>query len=372
MLPFTQVDGSTLDWIGNKIFKVAKYPPGQRKSVKPLKSKKHSAQENPSSFLLRLLLSASPYYVSGSILAQRLKMSRVGVWSRIAKLREAGLSIEASQNRGYRLAAEPDKFNQSLLEAWIHEEKTKCKIFVQNSIDSTNSEAEKLLANGEKGPFAVIANEQKKGRGRLGRSWYSPQSGNIHLSMAFRPDVNLIQLRSFTLWQGICIAQLLRTHTGNENISLKWPNDLVINGKKLGGMLTEASIDCERVRSMIFGIGLNVNSLSARYPKSISNSASSLHDLAGRTFRVHEITAKIIKVVLAAYKQCTQGLPETELEAKWENMDALLEKKVEIKIGKETLTGKAVGIDTNGALKVKAKNGRIRLIHSGEVTVKKW
>ena len=226
--------------------------------------------------------------MSGSILAQRLKMSRVGVWSRIAKLREAGLSIEASQNRGYRLAAEPDKFNQSLLEAWIHEEKTKCKIFVQNSIDSTNSEAEKLLANGEKGPFAVIANEQKKGRGRLGRSWYSPQSGNIHLSMA------------------------------------------------------------------------------------LSNSASSLHDLAGRTFRVHEITAKIIKVVLAAYKQCIQGLSESELEAKWENMDALFEKKVEIRIGKETLTGKAVGIDANGALKLKAKNGRIRLIHSGEVTVKKW
>ena len=123
---------------------------------------------------------------------------------------------------------------------------------------------------------------------------------------------------------------------------------------------------------MIFGIGINVNSLSARYPKSISNSASSLHDLAGRTFRVHEITAKIIKVVLAAYKQCIEGLSEQELEARWKKMDALLEKKVEIRIGKETLKGKAVGIDTNGALKVKVKNGTIRLIHSGEVTVKKW
>lgn len=299
-------------------------------------------------------------------------MSRVGVWSRIAKLREAGLSIEASQNRGYRLAAEPDKFNQSLLEAWIHEEKAKCKVFVLNSTDSTNSEAEKLLANGEKGPFAVVANEQKKGRGRLGRTWYSPKSGNIHLSIAFRPDVNLIKLRSFTLWQGVCIAELLRMHSGNNDISLKWPNDLVIKERKLGGMLTEASIDCERVRSMIFGIGLNVNSLSARYPKSISASSTSLHDLTGQTFRIHEITAKLIKVVITAYKQCIRGLSEKELEANWENMDALLEKKVEVKVGKETLYGKAAGIDTNGALKIKAKNGRIRLIHSGEVTIKKW
>ena len=160
---------------------MTKYPPGKRKSVRPSIGIKGSTSENPSSLLLRILLSASPYYVSGSIIAERLKMSRVGVWARISKLREAGLLIEASQNRGYRLSAEPIKYNQPLLEAWLNQVHTKCKIYVHDTIDSTNSEAERLLANGEKGPFAVISNHQSKGRGRLGRKWYSPRTGNINI-----------------------------------------------------------------------------------------------------------------------------------------------------------------------------------------------
>ena len=98
-------------------------------------------------------------------MAQKLKMSRVGVWSRVDKLRKAGLSIDASQNRGYRLVAEPNLLNQPLLEAWLKECRKSCKVFVHDEVDSTNSEAERLLANGEKAPFAVLANTQRKGRG---------------------------------------------------------------------------------------------------------------------------------------------------------------------------------------------------------------
>ena len=126
---------------------------------------------NPSIFLLKMLLSAAPNYLSGSDLAKSLNMSRVGVWARITKLREAGLIIEASQNRGYRLSAEPKRCNQSLLEALLLKAETKCKIFVHDTIDSTNSEAERLLANGEKGPFAVISNHQSNGRGRRGQAY---------------------------------------------------------------------------------------------------------------------------------------------------------------------------------------------------------
>ena len=170
-----------------------KYPPGKRKNVIPQKSKaRKSKTENPSSYVLRMLLGASPYYVSGSMLAQKLKMSRVGVWSRINKLRQAGLSIEASQNRGYRLADEPDLLNLPLIEAWMKECRKNCKVFVYDELDSTNSEAERLLANGEKAPFAVLANTQAKGRGRLGRNWHSPKGGNLYLSLAFRPNFHRV------------------------------------------------------------------------------------------------------------------------------------------------------------------------------------
>ena len=121
---------------------MSKYPSGKRKSIKSPVAKRVKASENPSSYVLRMLLASSPYYVSGSLLAQKLKMSRVGVWSRINKLRRQGLSIDASQNRGYRLAAEPDLLNQPLLEAWMRESGKTCKVFVHDEVDSTNSFAE--------------------------------------------------------------------------------------------------------------------------------------------------------------------------------------------------------------------------------------
>lgn len=317
-----------------------------------------------------MLLGASPYYVSGSMLAQKLKMSRVGVWSRINKLRQAGLSIEASQNRGYRLADEPDLLNLPLIEAWMKECRKNCKVFVYDELDSTNSEAERLLANGEKAPFAVLANTQAKGRGRLGRNWHSPKGGNLYLSLAFRPNVDLIKLRSFTLWQGLQIASLLRSLTGIEKASVKWPNDLVHEGKKFGGMLTEASIDCERVRSLIFGIGINVNCPQSRFPTSLSKIATSLEALKGESFRIHEIAAKVIRTSLEAYQACLKGGIEQNLLAKWDDFDALCGEKIQVSMGKEMIIGKALGIDPACGLKVKLRNGRIRTVHAGEVTLR--
>lgn len=350
---------------------MAKYPTGKRKSIIPAKGKtKAQDSENPSSYVLRMLLAASPYYVSGSILAQKLKMSRVGIWSRINKLRQAGLSIDASQNRGYRLVAEPDLLNQPLLEAWMKECRKSCKVFVFDDVDSTNSAAERLLANGEKGPFAVLANTQSKGRGRLGRNWHSPKGGNLYLSIGFRPDVDLIKLRSFTLWQGIQIGILLRSLTGIDGISVKWPNDLVFKGKKMGGMLTEASIDCERVRSLVFGVGLNVNCAKSRFPSSLSKIATSIEGVKGESFRIHEIAARIIKTSLNAYRDCIKGSAEKNLMERWKEFDALAGQKVTISMGKEKVVGTATGIDSSGALKVKLRNGRFRSIQAGEVTLR--
>ena len=351
---------------------MTKFPPGQRKSVRPSSKIKGDLEEDPSCLLLRILLSASPYYVSGSLLAERLKMSRVGVWARITKLREAGLLIEASQNRGYRLSAEPKKYNKSLLEAWLKQLRTTCKISVLDTVDSTNSEAERILANGEKEPFAVISNHQSNGRGRLGRKWYSPATGNINISIGFRPNINLLKLRTFTLWQGTHIAELLRSFTANNSISIKWPNDLVINEKKLAGMLTEASIDTDQVKTLIFGIGININSSTKRFPKSLSKTSTSLKDLTDRYQRIHELSAQLIKTILLAYNKCIEGYSEREIILKWEKLDALFKRNVEVSNGKDKFNGRAIGIDSEGSLKIKLRNGRIKLVKSGEVSVSKW
>ena len=347
-----------------------KYPTGKRKrGIPPKTISRSKVEKDPSSYVLRMLLNASPYYVSGSILAEKLKMSRVGVWSRVDKLRQAGLTIEASQNLGYRLAGEPNKFNLPLLKAWMKENKKKCELYTHDQIDSTNNEVERLLANGQKAPFAVLANKQNNGRGRMGRIWHSPEGGNIYLSLGFRPNVQAIRIRNFTLWQGLNICNFLRNYLSNEKIKIKWPNDIYFEGRKLAGMLTEASIDCERIKTLVFGIGLNVNVSSRHYPKGLKKDSVSLQDIMGEQLRLHEIASKLIKIILASYNETVTKSLNDELLDGWDEVDELKGTKIRINSGKEKITGKAAGIDGEGNLLVKLRNGRFKKVHSGEIIV---
>jgi BirA family transcriptional regulator, biotin operon repressor / biotin---[acetyl-CoA-carboxylase] ligase len=347
---------------------MAKYPKGRRRTVSPKPKGKSSRLEDPSCYLLRILLAARPDYVSGTVLAERLKMTRVAIWGRIDKLRSQGLDIEAARNRGYRLEAEPDHFNQYLLEAWLRDKGVVCPSYVFDSLDSTSSEAERQLAGGKRGSFAVISSSQEKGRGRLGRKWHSPSAGNLYLSVAFRPKMPALRLRLLTLWLATRLCNHLRSLSGID-IMVKWPNDLVVNGRKVGGMLTEASIDTEHVRTLVFGLGLNVNAARNRFPKALKDTASSLRSEAGRGFHLHELTAETIDIILKGYKECLDKLDSKTLKRYWNPLDALKGKQVIAKSGKEIVKGKASGIDDSGALLIKLRNGRIRAHSSGDVTL---
>ena len=345
-----------------------KYPKGRKKGYALKKRHDLKSKESPNSYLLRILLDASPFYVSGSSMADKLNVSRVAIWARISNLRKIGFDIKASQNKGYRLASEPNEFNHELLIAWLLRLNENCKIFSYKSIDSTNSEAERLLASGESGPFAIVADKQDIGRGRMGKNWHSPpNNGNLYLSIAFRPNIDAIKLRMFTLWQGICICDYLRSYTKNNEILLKWPNDIVINGKKLGGMLTEASIDFENIRYLIFGFGLNINSKITNYPQSIRKIATSLFEVTKEKHRIHEITANIIKIILLSYEECCKGVNQNKITNNWNKLDALRNKKISLSVGKETIRGTAMGINNTGGLKIKLSRGELKTFHSGEV-----
>ena len=349
---------------------MAKYPKGVKKAYTPkLKQRRVRKRENPDVYVLRCLLQASPHYVSGNHLAEKLKMSRVGVWAHVDKLRKAGLSIEASQNRGYRLDGEPDLLVSPLLEAWLKECKTDCPFYLLQKTDSTNSEAERLLAEGVGTPFAVLSHQQDSGRGRMGRTWHSPKGGNLYLSIALRPNVELVKFRNFTLWQGISIGKYLKDLTGIQNLLVKWPNDLICDNKKLGGMLTEASIDCDQVRSIVFGIGLNVNSKLGDFPKDLRDDSTSLLAASGISWRLHELAAKLIKTCLVASKECLGKDADNKLLKEWKEMDYLKGKKIKVQSGKETYTGRADGIDHSGGLRLKLRNGRGRVDHAGEVSL---
>ncbi len=324
---------------------------------------------DPSSFLLGSLIKAKPHHVSGSALGEKLKMSRVGIWARINKLRKDGLAIEATQNLGYRLVGEPKIYNRFLIEAWLHECGLSCPVHLFDSLESTNSQAEKILAEGASAPFVVLANKQTSGRGRRERIWHSPKEGNIYLSIAFRPDVELVKLRNFTLWQGICIARFLESFTGVEGICLKWPNDLMHQEKKFGGMLTEASIDCDRVRSLVFGLGINVNVSTSRLPPEIQARSCSLSSITSSKWPLHELTAKLIAICLNSSNECFKKNTDERLIEAWQGLDFLKGKKISVDSGKVSYQGIANGIDISGGMRLKLKNGKEVIVHAGEISI---
>ena len=350
---------------------MSKYPKGQKKSYKINCTDVRISKENLNCTILRLLLNACPCYLSGNEIANRLKVSRVAIWSRIAKLRSEGFCIEATQNKGYRIATEPTLINESFLKAWLQKLKTECSIFVLEKLDSTNSEAERMLANETKAPFAIIANKQTSGRGRIGKDWHSPASGNIYLSLAFKPNIHAVRLRKFTLLQGISICKYLRKATNNNEIMLKWPNDIICNGKKLGGMLTEAKVDCENIRSLVFGLGLNVNTKKSSFPKSLQDVVTSIYHIQEKYTRVHQLTANIVKIILKSYHECIKGVDDVEFVNRWNELDSQFGKIIHIISGKKEINGKAIGIDPYGGLIVKLKNGHKKIIHSGEIITTK-
>ncbi len=351
---------------------MAKYPKGIRKVLHPSKVKAKGIKTNdPNAFLLSSLLKASPQFISGNYLAEKLKMSRVGIWSRIDKLRKTGLLIEACQNRGYRLAGEPNTLVRPLLEAWFKECKLEYPFHLLDRVDSTNSEAERLLASGHRAPFIVLSHQQEKGRGRMGRKWHSPKGGNLYLSIALQPNVELVKFRNFTLWQGVSIGKFLQKHTGVEDLRVKWPNDLLLNNRKLAGMLTEASIDCDQVRSIVFGFGLNINSSIKQFPNDLQNISTSLKEETGMEWRIHELAAKIVRVSIKASKECMKEDSGEKLLQQWEEMDFLKGQKVTIQSGKDQFSGKANGIDASGALILQARNGKRKAVNSGEVSLQK-
>ncbi len=326
---------------------------------------------NPSIFLLKMLLSAAPNYLSGSDLAKSLNMSRVGVWSRVNNLRKKGINIDATQNLGYRFAGEPNFIEENLIIAWLEYIKcNQCIVDVREKVTSTNSEIEKLLPERtSKTPIVIISNQQTNGKGRFNKQWKSPRGGNIYMSIGFKPNVDLIKLRYFTLIQGIEIAKVLQKETNSNDLKIKWPNDIFLNGNKIGGMLTEASIDCEKVNSLTFGFGLNVNTS----PRLVDSNfgISSLKQESDSNYLLNEITARIIKKTIQTYRKCILTKLDTTLINDWNRHDFLYKKQITLVSGKREFQGMAYGIDDSGGLKLKLKNGRIKVFHAGEVSVKR-
>ncbi|NBB79695.1 MAG: biotin--[acetyl-CoA-carboxylase] ligase [Verrucomicrobia bacterium] len=321
--------------------------------------------------ILRTLLASPSEFVSGSLLAEQLGMSRPAIHGKLEKLRDQGFTFEAIRNKGYRLTREPEVLHSDLLDYYAEKAGIHFDLLYFPVIDSTNSEAERQLASGRKGPFAIVSSCQTKGRGRLGRVWHSASADNLYLTVAFEPNIPPQQLQHFTLWAGIHICRSLQCLVPDAPLKIKWPNDLHCDERKFAGMLTEAKMDADCIRSILFGIGLNVNSNPSKYPGDIRRSATSLYAIHGRELSLSRVAAQVAAAAKAAYHASILAEASEDLSTAWAPLDSLSGKTVTALVNGQEITGVASGIDAYGALLLRSADGETQRIRAGDVTLKK-
>ena len=324
----------------------------------------------PEHLILRELLDHDPTWVSGSALATQLGVSRVAVWQHMAKLRAAGFTLEAQRARGYRITAKPAGPHATLIETQLKIRPRGFSLLVLDETDSTNDEAARQLAAGRPAPFAVLARRQTRGRGRLGRVWHSEANGNLYLSLAFRPRVPPERMGAFTLWMGLNVCALL-ANFARVNPGLKWPNDILFDGRKAGGMLTEARIDSDQIRDLVFGLGLNINSPAAAWPSDLAPRAIALAELTGTPLDFNRLAAALIGRILLAYQKFVDGDYTHTFADLWHRYDILRGRSIVLLEGGRRHAGTVAGLDDEGALLLRDARGRTTRYRAGEVSIEK-
>lgn len=318
--------------------------------------------------ILRELLASDQGYVSGNKLARQLGLSRVAVWMQLQKLTKQGFAFEAARSRGYRLVKFPPQLHHALIQAHLAGRAKTPNLITLERVDSTNTEAERHLAAGSRTPLVILAREQTQGRGRRGRVWHSPPTGNLYGTFVFRPKLEPARLQDFTLWMGLNVCELIANFCSIEP-GLKWPNDVLIHGRKAGGMLTEARIDADEVHDLVYGLGLNLNGHSTDLPKEIQKTAISLAEAAGAPVDVNRFAAALIGRVLTACNRFVEDDYRDKFAELWARFDVLRGQPVSVTQGDRTVAGTATGIDAEGSLIVRTGAGRTERFRAGEVTL---
>ncbi len=319
--------------------------------------------------ILRELIAGDPQPVSGEKLARLLGISRVAVWGQLQKLEKQGFKFEAVRSQGYRIVETPSGPHLALIQAHLRLRHVPLLICLDR-VDSTNAEAERRLAAGESVPMVIIAREQTHGRGRLGRRWHSAANGNLYATFVFRPQIEPARLQDFTLWMGLNVCEFVQNFCKIQP-GLKWPNDLFVDGRKAGGMLTEARIDADQVRDLVFGLGLNINGQAGAMPTELRGTAISLSDVAPQPLDLNRLVAALIGRLQTAYDSFIKAEYRDKCADLWQRYDILRGKPVTVIQGVRSVRGTAMGIDDEGSLIVRLDTGKTERFRAGEVTLGK-
>jgi len=314
--------------------------------------------------LLTLLAENATIVISGARIAKEIGVSRSTVWRRVQRLRELGVKVKGQPATGYFLEQVPDILTPDMLRHRLKGNLFGKRIHHFFKTDSTNRVALELGHAGEPEGTVVLAEEQTAGRGRAGRAWLSERAAGIYVTLLLRPRLAPVQAPLLTMMAGLSVHAAAEAVTGLD-VDLKWPNDLLVGGKKAGGILTEMHAEPSQVRFVIVGIGLNVN--QEKFPGELASIATSLRMESGKRHSRMELLVRLLREFESDYNRFLREGVSGVVE-RFETVSSYARgKRVRVSNGSESYVGTTAGLGPEGLLQVEREDGRLMTVIAGDV-----
>lgn len=316
--------------------------------------------------LIQILSQHQDTYISGQMMSDELNISRSAIWKHMNELKKDGYEIEGKANKGYRIISYPDKVSENTITWGLETSWLGKQVIHKETVPSTQRIAHELALDGARHGTIIIADEQTKAKGRVDKTFYSKKDQGIWMSMVLRPGIPPYLAPQLTLLTATVLANVMDQHA-NIKPQIKWPNDVLIDGKKVSGILTEMQAEQDKIVYVIIGIGINMNQQQADFPDTVKDHVTSLNMASGSNLEMVPFIQKLLQTFELKYNQfIDQGFNLVKQD--WESYGFRLNERLEIKTGKEQWNGLFLGIAEDGALLAERESGKIEKIYSGEIS----
>ena len=319
----------------------------------------------PRETILSLFSQTPDGFISGESISVELGISRTAVWKHIRSLRQTGYQIEAVPSRGYQLLQSPDVLMPESIQAGLDCRRVGSQVCCFDETDSTNLQACRLGDDGGVDGLVVIADRQSSGKGRMGRQWESPGGVNLYASILLRPPILPFEAPKLTFLSAVAVCRAITSCTGLQP-TVKWPNDILLDGAKVAGLLNEMSSETDQVHYVVLGIGVNLNMRADQFPTDLRYPATSLAITTGELVSRLDFTRALLQEIDALYHTYL-GQGSAPIFSAWTDLCDMVGKLIHVDCNELQIEGTMIGLAEDGALLVRTKTGKMQCVYAGDV-----
>jgi BirA family biotin operon repressor/biotin-[acetyl-CoA-carboxylase] ligase len=319
----------------------------------------------PRETILALFSRTPDGFVSGERISEELGISRTAVWKHISSLRQTGYQIKAIPSRGYQLLQSPDVLTPEAIQSGLDCQLVGALVHCFDETDSTNQQACHFGDEGAAEGLVVIADRQSAGKGRMGRQWESPERVNLYASILLRPSILPFDAPKLTFLSAVAVCRAIKEASGLQ-AKVKWPNDVLLNGAKVAGLLNEMSAETDRVNYVVLGLGVNLNMRAEQFPEDLRYPATSLAIVLGETVSRLDFTRVLLQEIDSLYQLYLEK-GSAPIFSVWTDLCDMTGQAVHVDCNDIQVEGIMTGLAEDGALLVRTAAGKMESVYAGDV-----